>query len=91
MSPALTLADTRSTIEARLPDGMMFNNGDHIDHNKVGLMQPTPKDASLEEMRRTMKESGYVFIKDLIPRGDVLRVRERRVSSLDTAFCCVED
>jgi hypothetical protein len=59
--------------------GIVFNNGDHIDHDKVGLMQPTPKDAPLDEMRRKMKETGYIFVKNLIPRGDVLHVRERSV------------
>lgn len=59
--------------------GIAFNNGDRIDHDKVGMMQPTPKDAPLEEMRRKMKETGYIFIKNLIPRNDVLHVRERSV------------
>ncbi|KAM0715250.1 hypothetical protein Q7P37_008748 [Cladosporium fusiforme] len=68
--------DVQSTILAGLPSCMAFNNGDRLDYNKVGLMQPTPKDAPLEEMRRKLKETGYVFVKNLIPREDVLRVRE---------------
>jgi hypothetical protein len=70
---------SRLSVIAGLPAGMAFNNGDRIDHDKVGLMQPTPKDAPLDEMRRKMKETGYIFIKSLIPRDDVLRVRERSV------------
>lgn len=66
----------RSTMKG-LPHGMAFNNGDRLDSDQVGLMQPTPKDAPLEEMRRKMKETGYVFVKNLIPREDVLHVRER--------------
>lgn len=69
--------DVNSKIKTGLPLGMAFNNGDHLDYQKVGLMQPTAKDAPLEEMRQKMKETGYVFVKDLIPREDVLDVRER--------------
>lgn len=72
--------DVRSTIKTGLPLGMAFNNGDHLDYQKVGLMQPTAKDAPLEEMRQKMKETGYVFVKGLIPREDVLDVRERQAS-----------
>lgn len=78
--------DSRSSIIAGLPAGMAFNNGDHIDHDKVGLMQPTPKDSPLDEMRRKIKETGYIFIKNLIPRDHVLRVRERSVLHPEVAL-----
>lgn len=66
-----------SAVVKGLPTGMAFNNGDRLSHDKVGLMQPTPKDTPFDEMRQKMKETGYVFIKGLIPRDDVLRVREK--------------
>lgn len=66
-----------SAIVNGLPTGMAFNNGDRLSHDKVGLMQPTLKDAPFDEMRQKMKETGYVFIKGLIPRDDVLCVREK--------------
>jgi phytanoyl-CoA hydroxylase len=72
--------DIGSSVVSSRPVGMAFNNGDRIDHHKVDLMQPTPKDAPLDEMRQKMRETGYIFIKSLIPRDDVLNVRERSVT-----------
>ena len=47
-----------------------------IDDKHLGRLRPTPKDTSLAELRRRLDEDGYLFIKNLIPRSDVLRVRK---------------
>jgi phytanoyl-CoA hydroxylase len=42
------------------------------------LLRPTdPQSTSLEEVRRRLQEDGYVFLKGLLPRADVMRMREK--------------
>ena len=38
-------------------------------------MRPTSKETPMEEMRSRLKEDGYLFVKHLLPREDVLKVR----------------
>jgi len=53
------------------------NHGAYLDQNSVGWLKQTSVDASLEEMRARYSADGYLFIKGLIPREDVLDVRQR--------------
>ncbi len=43
----------------------------------VGWMRETARDTPLEEMRRRFDTDGYVLVKGLIPREDVLDMREK--------------
>ena len=52
------------------------NYGSHLDEQTVGWMLETPIDTPLEEMRRRFEEDGYVFVKNVMPREDVLDMRE---------------
>ncbi|KAI9664982.1 MAG: hypothetical protein M1821_006430 [Bathelium mastoideum] len=52
------------------------NQGAYVDPQSIGWMKPTPRDAPLEEMRRRYDEDGYVWVKELIPREDVLDMRQ---------------
>ena len=52
------------------------NYGAYLDPDSVGWMKETPIETSLDEMRRGFEEDGYIFVKNLIPREDVLDVRE---------------
>ena len=40
-------------------------------------LRPTAKGTPLSEMRRRLDEDGYLFVKKLIPRADVLKVRKQ--------------
>ena len=44
---------------------------------RVGLLRETGLQTPLEEMRRRLERDGYVFVKGLIPREDVLQMREQ--------------
>ncbi|MDI1489164.1 MAG: hypothetical protein OHK93_008442 [Ramalina farinacea] len=48
-----------------------------IDDQHIGRLRPTPKDAPLSELKQQLDEDGYLFIKNLIPRDDVLHVRQK--------------
>ncbi|KAK4972543.1 hypothetical protein LTR66_011309 [Elasticomyces elasticus] len=52
------------------------NYGNYIDSTSVGWMRPTPIDTSVEEMRRRFDEDGYLFVKSVMPREDVLDMRQ---------------
>ena len=48
-----------------------------LKEEQLGDMRPTHKDTPIEEMRRRLDEDGYLFIKNVIPRADVLDVRKQ--------------
>lgn len=52
------------------------NYGAYLDQDTVGWMQETPIDTSLEEIRRRYDEDGYIFVKGVMPREDVLDMRQ---------------
>lgn len=52
------------------------NYGAHLDPSTVGWMRPTPVNTSLEEMRRRFDTEGYIFVKGVLPRSDVLDMRQ---------------
>lgn len=47
-----------------------------IDQKYISKLRPTPKDAPLPVLQQRVAEDGYLFVKNLIPRKDVLHVRE---------------
>ncbi|USW51569.1 Putative phytanoyl-CoA dioxygenase [Septoria linicola] len=51
------------------------NYGDFLDQDTVGWMRETLVDTSIEEMRRRFDEDGYIFVKGVMPREDVLNMR----------------
>lgn len=67
---------TVSTTSVHLPDGL-GQNGGRVDLPQLGLLRPTLSDVPVEEMRRRLEEDGYLFVKGVIPREDVLDAREK--------------
>lgn len=56
----------------------LFVNGGPLDPSQVGFLRPTDSNTTdAEEVRRRLKEDGYVFLKGLLPREDVLKTREQ--------------
>jgi phytanoyl-CoA hydroxylase len=53
------------------------NEGDYVKQDSLGWMRPTPADTTLDEMHRRFEDDGYLLIKGLIPREDVLDMREQ--------------
>lgn len=54
---------------------MIRSNTGTIKEEHIGRLRPTSKDTPLPEMKKRFKEDGYLFVKNLIPRADVLKVR----------------
>lgn len=53
------------------------NTGEYVDSASVGWMLPTPVETPMQEMRRRFEEDGYIFVKGVTPREDVLDMREQ--------------
>lgn len=52
------------------------NHGAHLDPSSSGWMRPTPIDTPLSEMRHRFESEGYIWVKNVMPREDVLDMRE---------------
>lgn len=52
------------------------SNQGKIEPERLGWLRPTSKDLPVDELRQRLHEDGYLFVKDLIPREDVLKVRK---------------
>ena len=66
---------TSITGAADLPR-IRANHGEYVDQTAVGWMRATSADLPLEEMRSRFEQDGYLWVKGLIPREDVLDMRE---------------
>ena len=53
------------------------NEGQHLHGGRTGRLRPTPVDTPLDEMMKRFRSDGYLFVKGLIPREEVLDVREQ--------------
>ena len=65
-----------ASIQEYFPDGL-GQNGGRIATDRIGLLRPTPASMPIEELRHRLKEDGYLFVKGLIPREDVMDAREK--------------
>ena len=63
-------------LSKHLPHGL-GQNGGRVDLFQIGFLRPTPPSMPVEEMRRRLNEDGYLFVKGVIPREDVLQAREK--------------
>lgn len=62
------------------------NYGNIVNSSSIGWMRPTPIDTSIDEIRRRFEEDGYIWMKNVIPREDVLDMREQYVLRTLTAL-----
>ena len=51
--------------------------GDHVAAASTGWMEPTPLDTPIHEIRARYERDGYVWVKNVLPRSDVLDMREQ--------------
>jgi phytanoyl-CoA hydroxylase len=67
------------SLEREVPsfDGeKLYVNDGLLRPDQVGTLRKSSPDLPLEELRRRFNEDGYVFLKGLLPRGDVLKARQ---------------
>lgn len=68
------LVPTSKYDEKRKPPVVGSNQG-RIGNEHIRWLRPTTTDTPLEEMRDRLEQDGYLFVKNLLPREDVLKVR----------------
>ena len=73
-APATNIV-TDDGSNARIPLVGSFEG--KIERQHVKLMRPTPKDTPMPEMRKRLQEDGYLLVKNLLPREEVINVRSR--------------
>jgi phytanoyl-CoA hydroxylase len=61
----------------------LFVNDGLLRPEQVGALLASSLDLPLEELRRRYNEDGYLFLKGLLPRHDVLRAREEYFKMLE--------
>ena len=61
----------------------LFVNDGLLRPDQVGALTPSDPNLPLEELRRRYKEDGYLFLKGLLPREDVLKAREEYFKMLE--------
>ncbi|RMZ67156.1 phytanoyl- hydroxylase [Pyrenophora seminiperda CCB06] len=54
----------------------LYVNDGLLRASQVGQLRESPANLPMEELRRRYQEDGYVFLKGLLPRSDVLAARE---------------
>jgi phytanoyl-CoA hydroxylase len=74
--PHATQLENVSHPEAEIKEELFVNDGP-LDPSRVALLRPSSPSEPMEELRRRYNEDGYVFLKHLLPREDVLKARER--------------
>ena len=53
------------------------NYGKYFDPCTIGRMRPTPLCTTVDEIRHRFETDGYVWMKNVIPREDVLDMRQQ--------------
>lgn len=54
----------------------LFVNDGPLKPAEIAQLQPSDPTAPIEELRKSYDENGYLFLKGLLPRDDVLKCRE---------------
>ena len=63
----------------------------HVDSASIGWMQSVTIDTPREEMRVRYERDGYLWVKNLMPREDVLDMREHQVQTYIQAQLIIPD
>lgn len=59
-----------------------YVNDGLLDQEQVGSLRPSLPSEPVEDLRQRYQDDGYLFLKGLLPRGDVLKAREAYFSLL---------
>ena len=69
----MTVTSTMTYTQEEPP--IVGSNQGKIKRQYIRWLRPTRKDTPMPEMRKRLEEDGYVFVKGLLPKEDVLNVR----------------
>lgn len=80
MAVASQQTSPHSHLKAQSSSGLCppicSNDGGFINQEFLGWMKPSNPYEPLAELRRRFQNDGYLFVKGLLPKEDVLNVRE---------------
>lgn len=62
--------------EDELNKNQFFVNDGLLMKSEISRLRPSSQDLPLDELRKRYQEDGYLFIRGLLPRSDVLKARE---------------
>lgn len=65
------------TVSPKQLPSLRSNHGNQVESVSTGWLIPTSISTPRSEMRARYNNDGYVWIKNLIPREDVLDMREQ--------------
>jgi len=68
---------------AILAENLAVNDGP-LNAENAALLRPSDPSLPLEELRKRYEEDGYLFLKQILPRDDVLEARNAYFSSLES-------
>lgn len=68
-NPALTGGDELSKIQFFVNDGLLTQS-------EAARLRPSSPDLPLDELRKRYSKDGYLFLRGLLPRSEVLKARE---------------
>ena len=64
-----------------------YVNDGPLPSSMIGSLTPVTLDTPIEEMRRRYQEDGYLLVKGVMPREDVLKVRQSYFEKLEPTGC----
>ncbi|KAI0173003.1 hypothetical protein GGR52DRAFT_547009 [Hypoxylon sp. FL1284] len=70
------LESTMSQAAVLRPLPSLYVNDGLLDPDRIGYLQPSSPSEPLNDLRRRYERDGYLFLKGLLPRDDVLKARE---------------
>jgi phytanoyl-CoA hydroxylase len=79
MATAILSPASHSSVFAPLPEHIQANQA-RVARPQLGWLRPTTADTPLEEMRHRLDQDDYLYVKGLIPRSEVLQMREHYFS-----------
>ncbi|KAL3489942.1 hypothetical protein BJX62DRAFT_238586 [Aspergillus germanicus] len=70
-----------------LHEKQFYVNDGLLPAHAIGALEPTTLDTPLEEMQRRYREDGYLLVKGVVPREDILKVRQKYFEKLAPTGC----
>lgn len=87
---AVSIESSNKPIDYDLSKCYLKSAYGQIEPHQLSWLKETPKDLPLEEMHQRFKEDGYLHIKGLLDRDEILNLRKAYFEFMKPAKLCVE-
>ncbi|KAH8812420.1 hypothetical protein F5884DRAFT_820310 [Xylogone sp. PMI_703] len=64
------------SLQEEPPIPQLYVNDGPLEPERVGRLRPSYPDEPVEELRKRYRQDGYLFLKGLLPRDDVMKARK---------------